>query len=156
MNMIEITRASQPIIAWHWPDLLEDPGGEYLFVAGSTPDTVRLQWQASGEPPWTYESIAALAASPEWLAHRKRELIDATAEAITAPMSAAWRRWDAIRFAAPARLSVPNQSAHEADLNGLSAAIAAAEQAIGGATTVAAAESAAAAVVPPTYRGPQA
>jgi hypothetical protein len=147
------------------PDLLGHAGytavptdglgtGDYLPLTTGGQNV--LQWH--GGPEIASEAdLLALLASPEWLAHRQRELKTGLVGAMTAPYESAWATVPAaIRLHNPQLLSAANQSRHGADMADLAAALSAAQGAVDAASTVAAAEAAAEAASIPTYRGPEA
>lgn len=147
-------------------DLLESMG--YVldrdYELGTVDGAIAItRWSPTedGQSPWfesapTPEQIAAYAAGPEWLAHRKHQLKTALVATLSAPMESAWITIpNSLRLYNPQLMSTANQAAHSADMQAMAAVLSTAQAAVDAATNEAQAEAAAAAVTIPDYAGPE-
>jgi hypothetical protein len=152
-----VTPDTSALLKFSFPDLvsgLPQDGGDWHLSTDAGQTVLHWHPADAGLP---VPDFAALAAAPEWLAHRKRELKTGLVGAMTTPYELAWATVPAvIRLHNPQLLSADNQSRHGADMADLAAALSAAQGAVDAAGTVAAAEAAAEAASIPTYRGPEA
>lgn len=153
---IQIPTNYRDVVLWRWPDVSEGfADGQYEFAGTADPDVVLLTFHGPNPPPWTADTIADARQSPEWLAYRKRQMLDSAPETIGAPLDDAWKRLAPIINADPTRLSAANNTRRQADLDVLAAALSGAETAISTAPDIDAAEAAGAAVTAPVYQGPE-